>query len=179
MRKIIKTTLIVSTLLAVILVGYYYSRNIEITKISLKCSEKFLLISGDPIENVYYKITRKIYDENVYKMYSSYPDTNNKDYLPSLIGISDAFPEVKHIKFNREHYPPTWYTFLQPQSDKSELIPRLSTATYVNRESLEIEDRFTGDGRVWSKGQCVIIPNDKFDENWKEQVRKIKEKLKF
>ena len=179
MKKIIQKILVVLLILIVCLVGYYYSRNIEVTKISLKCTETLTLIEGKPLNDVYYKITKKIFDDRPYRIYGSYPDTNDDNYPPYLIGVSDESLEGRNIKFKRKQYPPTWYTFVDPDPDWDRPIPRLSTVTYINRENLEVEERFTGDGKLWSKGQCSIISNEKFDEVLNEQVKKIKDKMKF
>ena len=179
MKKTIKKVFIGLLILIVCLVGYYYSRKIELTKVSLKCTETMMMIEDKPVKDYYFKITRKIYHDKPYKIYGSHPDTDDENYLPVLVGVSVDSSEGRNIKFKREQYSPNWYTFVDPDPDWDRPIPRLSIVTYVNRESLNIENRFTDTGKVWSKGQCSIIPNEKFDEVWTEQVKKLKEKMKF
>ena len=182
MKKTIKKVFIGLIILIVFLVGYYYSRNIEVTKISLKCTNELpLLKSGRfvPVFDVYYKITKKIFDDRPYRIYQSYTDSNDDVYPPYLIGVSDESLEGRNIKFKKEQFPPTWYTFVNPVIEWGRGRDLLSTVTYINRESLDIESRFTDDGKLWSKGQCSIISNEKFDEVRTEQVKKIKEKMKF
>ena len=179
MVKLMKKILVVLLILIVCLVGYYYSRNIEVTKISLKCTVKMMLMKDEPTKDNYLKITRKIYHDKPYKIYSSHPDTNDENYLPFLVGVSVDSSEGRNIKFKKEQFPPTWYTFVNPVPEWDRGRDLLSTVTYINRESLDIENRFTDDGKVWSKGQCSIIPNEKFDEVLNEQVKKIKDKMKF
>ena len=182
MKKIIQKILVVLLILIVCLVGYYYSRNIEVTKISLKCTNELQLLKSGrfvPVIDVYYKITKKIFDDRPYRIYGSYPDANDDNYPPYLIGVSDESFEGRNIKFKKEQFPPTWYTFVNPIPEWDRESNLLSTVTYINRESLDIESRFTEDGKLWSKGQCSIISNEKFDEVRTEQVKKIKDKMKF
>ncbi len=177
MRKIL--LLPIFLLVVSIFFGFIYLPKIEITKVSLKCSEKFLLFSGTPTEETYLKLTRLLFDDEPYKLYSSNPDLELDNSPPYLIGISDKTPEGSEFNFNRIHVRPDWYIFVPAKDTVKRQLPTVSTVTYINRETLKLESTFSGDKTNISIGQCEIIQNDEFEKKWKSKVRENSAKKKI
>ncbi len=177
MKKILLVTIVFSAVS--IFLGFVYLSKIEVTKVSLKCTEKFLLFSGTPTEETYLKLTRLFFDDEPYKLYSSNPDSELDNSPPYLIGISDKTPEGSEFNFNRIHVRPDWYIFVPAKDKVKRQLPTVSIVTYINRETLKLESTFSGDQKNWSIGQCEIIQNDEFEKRWKSKVRENSAKKKI
>jgi hypothetical protein len=79
----------------------------------------------------------------------------------------------------REHFYPNWYSFAQPPRTKDSKIPTLGTVTYINRENLAIETRFSGDGAIWSSGSCRVVKDQEFENDWLSKLNLQKERSKI
>lgn len=182
MKKIFnKRTLLILILITLFGSIFYFSRKIELTKVVLKCvhQEKD---KSETVEYVnYYKITKHLFNNEPYKLYSAYAYFNNDDYEPLIEGYWEKSKEVEHAwqdvkkKDTSKYFYPDWYTFIHLNRSKFGDYSQVEIYTFINRETLKLESSFF-DLPVPIK-QCEISDIKHFDDAYEsDKQKKIKDK---
>jgi len=175
---------LVSILITVIGVfSYLYIKSVEVTKVTLKCTEKLVLFKDQPTRSEYFRITKKLFDETPVSFLISHPDTTNKNLEPNIIGVYETSSKVNNIQFKRKYTFPEYYLFITDSDDVDHCkgcgVETIQTVTYIKRDNLETETTFIGDQTVLSSGKCEIVNNDLFDKDWKLKMDQIKKDRKI
>jgi hypothetical protein len=181
--KILKFLLLAIGISLITFLSYRYLPNIQVTKVSLKCESTDPLFKGIN----YYKITRNIFDEDVFRLHSSIPN-NKTNFNPTINGINISLKLLQKYQLKPFSVSSTDYNFIDVDekninesslNKKSELFINIYR---INRESLELKT-FLGvdsDAIVLVNTQkCEITTEDKFDNDWNKKVDNIKKKLKI
>jgi len=182
--KIVWKVMLVVLLISLMIVGYLYLKQLEVTKVTLKCKEKFLLFKNPSEDISYYKITKFYFEDEPLNLYSSSPNTDSKDFSYWLVGVGEKMSKVNGITFEKKYYYPDYYTFVTDTTknineNSVNNIPVLQTVTYINRNKLNIESTFIGDGKKISEGQCEIVDNNEFIKDWESKKGELKKKMKI
>ena len=158
----------------------YLIEYVEFSFATLKCEEKKILIGEGEEEIFYYRLTKKILDDRPIRLYSSNPNFDEAGNKPFLSGVSldSTLGDTINVE-RREHFYPNWYSFAQPPRIKDSKVPTLGLVTYINRENLAIETRFSGDGAIWSSGSCGIVKDQEFENDWLSKLNLQKERSKI
>jgi hypothetical protein len=164
--------------------GYLYLRELEVTKVTLKCTEKLLMMKDAPIEVSYYKITKHLLDDEPLNLYVSNPNTDSKDFSPWISGIGEKSSKSKGITFDKKYYYPEYYSFVtdttkNTKENSTNNLPQIEIVTYINRNKLSIESTFIGDKKIWSEGQCEVVDKDEFTRDWESKKSNIKNKMRI
>ena len=138
------------------------------------------LFNSKEITN-YYKITKKLFTDEPYKIYSTSPRFQNGQYTPSLDGYwneseesKSAWENVSKKKDISKYSYPDWYTFVSLVKEKNGSYNQNEVFYFINRETLIIEIDY---GFAEYKTQCVISDDKHFDERFEsDKNSKLKNK---
>jgi hypothetical protein len=173
------TYIIVALFFGAVCVGFGWNQinSIEKTLVVLMCEGPRELTKKSSSNN-YYKLTKRSFNEQPFKLYISNPNFDTKNSPPYLIGIAleSAKESDKLILKARKYFPPDWYTFIPAQIDGEFIMP---VATYVDRVKLKMEDWTLDAEEQWSSSNCSIVEESQFLEDWKSKVANKKKELKF
>lgn len=150
----------------------------EETLVVLRCVRLGADNKEEKDSDAHYKITKRYFDDQPYKLYISSPDFDEKDSPPLALGIlyENANNSDKENLKSRLHFSPDWYTFI-PEFKKGKFF--IPDAIYVNRATLQMEDTSLDDGKLWSTRNCSIVEQRSFDDEWESKVKNKKKELKF
>ena len=176
--NLIKQIKFVLAFLFLLIVSYFIYPKIELTKVVLQCV--FLTSNSQEIID-YYKITKKLFIDEPYKIYSTDVEFKNGKYYSIFEGYWNQSEEVelasKHPTFENDiskYDYPNWYTFFLLSKEKSNLYTKGTVSIFINRETLELEKHF------WDypeKYKCKISDEKHFDERFEsDKNSKLKNK---
>ena len=151
---------------------------IELTKVVLKCIHSY---NSNEITN-YYKITKKLFSDEPYKIYFTYAIFENDKYQPSLEGYWNQSEESKSAKENvlkkkdiSKYSYPDWYLFVGLSKEKNGDYSKQRLYVFINRETLKLESHWFDVDK--NESQCEISDDKNFDETY-ESDKNSKIKLK-
>jgi hypothetical protein len=176
--NLIKRIKFVLAFLFLLIVSYFIYSKIELTKVVLQCV--FLTSNSQEITD-YYKITKKLFIDEPYKIYSTDVEFMNGKYSSRLQGYWNQSEEVElaseYPTFQKDiskYDYPNWYTFFLLTKEKNNLYRKGFVSIFINRETLELEKHF------WDtpeKYQCKISNEKHFDERFEsDKNSKLKNK---
>ena len=157
--------------------GWNQISSFEKTLVVLMCEGPIELTKKASTIN-YYRITKRNFDEQPFKLYISNPNFDTKDSPPYQLGIAiEKAKEADKLDLKaRKYFSPDWYIFIPEQIKGEPIIP---VATSVDRVKLKIEDWSLDAEEQWSSSNCSIVEESKFFEDWKSKVASKKKELKF